>query len=123
MLCPACSEIDLEALSRPSGHRLDKGWDRLRADSCELCRFLRGAVDDSIQQHSLPFALHAKRHNPNCPDAKGIAEVEVRQYVREGTDYWGVAAYDFRVTLGVAVDFGQWNRALNTGLLVHPCFY
>ena len=110
MLCPACSEIDLEALSRPSGHQLNRGFDALRADSCELCRFLRSALGDSIQQYSLPFSLHAKRHNPNCPDAKGIAEVEVRQYVREGATYFGVAAYDFRVPLGLAVDSGAWHR-------------
>ena len=104
MLCSSCKAIDLEALSQPAGYRLGKSFNGLDYISCKLCGLFYSAFGNTIERHSLPFALHGKRHNPNYPDADGIAEIEVRQYVPEGKTYFGGMGHEFCVPLGVAVD-------------------
>ena len=109
-LCKKCSEINLEALSKPWGYQLEKDYFALErsASYCRLCDLLYRLLNSTVEWPNLCIALHGKPHNPNYPDKNGFAEIQVQYCAPRNARYfdWNMVK-PLELTLRIAVRPGE----------------
>jgi hypothetical protein len=106
-LCSNCKVIDIDKLSTYGGYVVARNWSSLERSACDLCQFMKRAVDWEELNYMAPLSLFLKRHNPNCPDNHGAAELELKHWIPPDCYDFSTANGRLLATLGVYVEPGK----------------